>query len=142
VRGEADFRWPGSGLSRCELAEGAVRPGCVAVQEIFGQYLAQVTFVNDQQPVEELPARGADDSLADRIAPGACSGLASILMPSAVNTASKEPVNCPARSLIRNLIEVARVPRYIRRRRATCVVHAPSGLAVMRPGERGGCRAR
>jgi hypothetical protein len=29
---------------------------------------------------------------------GACGGLARILMPSAVNTASKESVNCPVRS--------------------------------------------
>jgi hypothetical protein len=68
--GEVDFRWPGADLSRWELAKGAVRPGCVVVQEIFGQYLAQVTFVNDQQPVEEFPAQGADYSLADCI----CSG--------------------------------------------------------------------
>src|SRR5207237_6288917 len=42
---------------------------------------------------------------------GACGGLARILIPSAVNTASKELVNWPARSLIRNLTEVARCPR-------------------------------
>ena len=41
---------------------------------------------------------------------GVCGGLARILMPSAVNTASKELVNWPARSLIRNLTEVARWP--------------------------------
>jgi hypothetical protein len=35
---------------------------------------------------------------------GACGGLARILMLSAVNTASKELVNWPARSLIRNLL--------------------------------------
>jgi hypothetical protein len=52
-------------------------------------------------------------------------------MPSAVNTASKELVNWPARSLIRNLAEAARRPRSIRTLRAACVVHAPSGLAVM-----------
>ena len=62
---------------------------------------------------------------------GACGGLARILMPSAVNTASKEPVNWPARSLIRNLTEAARWPRSIRKLRAACVVHAPSGFAVM-----------
>jgi hypothetical protein len=38
---------------------------------------------------------------------GACGGLSRILAPAAVNTASKEPVNCPARSLIRNLTCVA-----------------------------------
>jgi hypothetical protein len=58
------------GLSRCELAKGAVRPGCVVVKEIFGQYLAQVTLVNDQQPVEELTAQGADDPFADRVRSG------------------------------------------------------------------------
>jgi len=43
---------------------------------------------------------------------GACGGLARILMPAAVNTASKEPVNWPARSLTRNLTEAARWPRF------------------------------
>ena len=62
---------------------------------------------------------------------GACGGLARILMPSAVNTASKELVNWPARSLIRNSTVVARWPRSIRKLRAACVVQAPSGLAVM-----------
>jgi hypothetical protein len=57
---------------------------------------------------------------------GACGGLRRILMPSAVNTASKEPVNWPARSLIRNLTEATRCPRSIGTLRATCVVHAPS----------------
>ena len=59
---------------------------------------------------------------------GACGGLARILMPSAVSTASKELVNWPARSLIRNLTEAARWPRSIRKLRAACVVHAPSGV--------------
>ena len=62
---------------------------------------------------------------------GACGGLARNLIPSPVNTASKELVNWPARSLIRNLTVAARWPRSIRRLRAACVVHAPSGLAVM-----------
>jgi hypothetical protein len=29
VVGEVDFRWPSADLSGCELAEGAVWPGCV-----------------------------------------------------------------------------------------------------------------
>jgi hypothetical protein len=62
---------------------------------------------------------------------GACGGLATILMPAAVNTASKELVNWPARSLIRNLTEAARWPRSIRRLRAAWVVQVLSGLAVM-----------
>jgi hypothetical protein len=38
---------------------------------------------------------------------GACGGLARILTPAAVNTASKDSVNWPARSLIRNLTDAA-----------------------------------
>jgi len=65
---------------------------------------------------------------------GACGGLAAILMPAAVNTASKEVVNWPAQSLIRNLSEAARWPRSIRTLRAAWVVQAPSGLAVNSAG--------
>jgi hypothetical protein len=57
--------------------------------------------MDDQQPVEDLAAQGTYDPFAL----GACGGLARILIPSAVNTASKAPVNWPARSLIRNLTE-------------------------------------
>src|ERR1017187_7610752 len=63
---------------------------------------------------------------------GACGGLARILIPSAVNTASKASVNWPARSLIRNLTEAARCPRSIRTLRAACVVHAAS-VGLCRP---------
>jgi hypothetical protein len=61
---------------------------------------------------------------------GACGGLAGILVPSAVSTASKEPVNWPARSLIRNLTEAAlsEVYQEVTRR---LLVHAPSECAVM-----------
>ena len=62
---------------------------------------------------------------------GACGGLRRTLIPSAVNTASKEPVNWPARSLIRNLTEAARRPRSIRKLRAAWVVPAPSGFAAI-----------
>lgn len=62
---------------------------------------------------------------------GACGGLARILMPSAATTASNELVNWPARSLSRNLTGVARWRRSIRKLRVGCVVHTPSGLAVI-----------
>src|SRR5215813_3810756 len=94
VHGEVDwFRRMGVGLSRGELAEGTVRPG-LGVPMI----LSQIAF-----------------------ALGACGGLARILMPSAVSTASKELVNWPARSLIRNLTKAARWPRSISMFRAACV---------------------
>jgi hypothetical protein len=62
---------------------------------------------------------------------GACGGLARILMPSVVNTVSKELVNWPARSLIRNLTVATRWPRSITRLRAACVAREPSGFAVI-----------
>ena len=60
---------PGAGLGRGELAEGTVRPGGVVVLQVLGQHLAQVVLIDDQHPVEELPAQGADDPFADRVAP-------------------------------------------------------------------------
>ena len=132
VLGEVDrLWWLSLGLSWCELAEGAVRPGSVIVPQVFGQRPSQMMLIDDQQPVEEFPAQGVDDLSQMAFALGACGGLARILMPPAVNTASKELVNWPARSLIRNLAEAARWPRSIRTLRAACVVHAPSGCAVM-----------
>ena len=108
VLGEVDLRRPGVSLSRCELAGGTARPGCVVVPQVLGQYPAQMALIDDQQPVEELPAQGADDPFQMAFARGACGELARILMPAAVTTASKDAVNWPARSLIRNLTEAAR----------------------------------
>src|ERR1019366_1016237 len=107
VVGEVDRRWPRVSLSWCELAEGAVRPGAVVMPQVLGQHLAQVVLIDDQQPVQELPARVPMTLSQIAFALGACGGVARILIPSAWNTASKEPVNWPARSLIRNLMEAA-----------------------------------
>src|ERR1035441_7055350 len=70
VLGEVDLWWPGVSLSGCELAEGTVRPGGVVVLKVFGQYLAQMVLIDDQQPVEKLPAQGTDDPFADRVRSG------------------------------------------------------------------------
>jgi len=68
VHGKVDrFGWAGACLSRGELAEGAVRPGRAVVHQVLGQHPAQVLLIDDQQPVEELPAQGADDPFADRV---------------------------------------------------------------------------
>src|ERR1035437_9710554 len=64
VLGEVDLRWPAVGLSGCGVAEGTVRPGGVVVLQMFGQHLAQMMLIDDQHPVQELPAQGTDDSLA------------------------------------------------------------------------------
>jgi hypothetical protein len=57
-----------------------------------------MVFIDDQQPVEELAAQVPMILSQIAFALDACGGLARILMPSAVNTASKELVNWPARS--------------------------------------------
>ena len=57
VVGEDDwFGWPGAGLGRGELSEGTVWPRGVVVLQVFGQYLAKVALVDDQQPAGEFPA--------------------------------------------------------------------------------------
>ena len=97
VLGEVDPRRPGMSLSRRQLAQSAVRPGDVVMEQVFGQYPAQVLLVHDQQPVEELTAQDTMIRSQMALALGACGGLTRILMPSAVNTASKESANWPAR---------------------------------------------
>ena len=67
VLSQVDLRWPGVSLSRCELAEGAVRPTGVVMPQVFGQHPAQMMLIDDQQPVQELPAQGTYDSLADGV---------------------------------------------------------------------------
>jgi hypothetical protein len=67
VLSEVDLRRPGVSLSRCELAEGTVRPGCVVVAQVFGNHLAQVVLIDDQHPVEEFAAQGTDHPFADRV---------------------------------------------------------------------------
>ena len=70
VVGEVDrFGWPGVGLSRCELAEGTARPGGVVVLQVCSQHSSQVVLIDDQQLVEDLTAKGADDPFADGVRP-------------------------------------------------------------------------
>ena len=94
----------GARVSLWQLAQGAVRPGCVVVERVFGRYPAQVMLAGDQQPAGELAAQGAGHRCAGGVPSGPCDGLGRILMPAAVTTAPQESVNCPARSLIRNLM--------------------------------------
>lgn len=102
----------------------------VIVQQVFGQHPSQVMLVDDQHPVQELPPQGASNPLADRVRSGRLRRADQDPDALRGEHASKELVNWPARSLIRNLTEVARWPRSIGKLRAACVVHAPSGLAV------------
>ena len=52
---------------RCDLAKSAVRPGCVVMAQVLGQHLAQMVLIDDQQPVEELPAQRTYDPFADGV---------------------------------------------------------------------------
>ena|ERR1019366_5991312 len=130
VLGEVDLRWPGVSLSGCELAEGAVRPGGAVMPEVFGQYLAQVMLIDDQQPVGELQAQGADDRFADGVRSRRLRWAGE--NPDAVRR--DYGVEGAGELAGANLIDAARWPRSIRTLRAACVVHAPSGLAVMSAG--------
>jgi hypothetical protein len=39
------------------------------VPQVLSQHLSQVLLVEDQQPVEDLPAQGADHPFANRVVP-------------------------------------------------------------------------
>jgi hypothetical protein len=67
VLGEVDLRWPGVRLGRWQLAQGTVWPGGVVVQQVFGQYLAQVALADDQQPAGDFAPPGRDDRFADGV---------------------------------------------------------------------------
>src|ERR1019366_8125692 len=82
VLSEIDLRLPGVSLSRCELAEGTVRPAGVVVRQVLGQHPAQMMLIDDQQPAGDLAAQGAMIGSQMAFALGACGGLARILMPS------------------------------------------------------------
>jgi hypothetical protein len=37
------------------------------MRQVLGENLPQVVLIDDQHPVEELPAQGADEPFADRV---------------------------------------------------------------------------
>jgi hypothetical protein len=51
------------------LGDALVRPGRVVVHLVLGQDGAQVALAEDQHAIEEFPAQGADEALADRVGP-------------------------------------------------------------------------
>jgi len=53
-----------------------MRPGCVVVRLVFSQDGAQMALPEDQHAVQELPAQGADEALADRVHPRRLDGRA------------------------------------------------------------------
>ena len=67
VLSKAGLRCPGVSVSRWQLAQGAVRPGCVVVEQVFGHDPAQVMLVDDQQPVQEPAAQCAGHPFADGV---------------------------------------------------------------------------
>jgi hypothetical protein len=56
------------------LGDALVRPGCVVVRLVFGQDGAQMPLAEDQEPVQELAAQGADEPFADRVHPRSLDG--------------------------------------------------------------------
>jgi hypothetical protein len=58
------------------LGDALVRPGRVVVHPVFSQDGTQMAFPEDQHAVQELPAQGTDEALADRVHPGSLDGRA------------------------------------------------------------------
>src|ERR1017187_8163803 len=61
---------------RDALVDALMGPGGVVMLLVLGQGGAQVRLVQDQGPVEELTAQGADKALADRVHPRRLHGRA------------------------------------------------------------------
>ena len=93
----------------------------------------------DQHPVQELTAQGADEALADRVHPRSLDGGAQDRgagrLEDGVERGREVPVT------VRNRKSSNRSSRFTARFRACCAVHSPVG-AERRPGASGGCRAR
>ena len=93
----------GTGISAGDaLADALMGPGGVVMLLIPGQDSAQVRLVQDQGPVAELTAQGADQALADRVHPRRLQSRAHDRGAGGWNTASKERVKFDPRSWIRN----------------------------------------
>jgi hypothetical protein len=74
------------------LGDALVRSGGVVVHLVVGQDGSQVCLAEDQDPVEELSAQGADQAFAGRVMRGAWTAVRRILAPAAWKMASKERV--------------------------------------------------
>jgi hypothetical protein len=101
----------------CCLMQGAVAM-VAEVGNVLGQYALEVAAVDDQYPVEQLTADGADPSFGDCVCPRCSHRCTQDADASLMKTASKASVNLLSRSRIKNLNVAVRSPRSIRRFRA------------------------
>jgi hypothetical protein len=85
-------------LSGCELAQGAVRPGCVVMLQVFVQHRRRWCSLTISNRSKSSRRSVPIIRLQTAFALGACGGLARIRMSAAWNTASNEAVNYPTRS--------------------------------------------
>ena len=91
------------------MIEGSVGPMPVVVVPVLGEDGFEMAAAQDEEPVQALPADGADSETA--FARGALTGVLTIRIHSAAKTASKEEVNFASRSRIRKLAGVVRSVR-------------------------------
>ena len=124
----------GSGVRvRDALVEALMGPGGVVMLLVLGQDGAQVDLVQDQGPVEELTAQGANKALAIAFIRGVCTAVRTMVVPVAWKAASKDAVKFEPRSRIRNRRSPNRSPGSGARLRACCTVQSPVGQAVTPP---------
>src|SRR5258708_6057567 len=92
--GEVDrFGWPGVSLSRGELSEGTVRPTGVVVQQVLGQYLAQVVVLDRLLIVNEHHLRKVLTEYLLHYNTGRSHRALGQLTPAQADTGPPEPVN-------------------------------------------------
>jgi hypothetical protein len=89
------------GPGRAKLA-AAMGPSPVVVGLVPGQGRPQVSFAGGQHRVDDLGPGGEHNRSAQAFARGLRGGISTASMPALARTASKDTVNCPARSRTRN----------------------------------------
>jgi len=115
------------------LADALMRAGGVVMLLVFGQCGAQVSLVQDQGPVEKLPAQGTDEALADRVHPRRQHGRAHDGGPGGLEDGIERRGEVRAAVTDQEPEVPNRSPRSRARLRACCTVHSPVGWAVTPP---------
>jgi hypothetical protein len=75
----------------------------VEVRHVLGQHCREMAAADNQHPVQQFAADSSDPPFADRVRPGARTGVRRMRIPPLANTASKMPVNLPSWSRIKTV---------------------------------------
>ena len=114
---------------RC-LVQCSVRPVGVEVRHVLGQHNLKLALVEDQHPIQQLAAHGADPAFGDGVRAGRAYWGAQDPDGFAGEHGVEDAGELAVAVRIKNLNPAARSPRSIIRLRACWATQAPVGFAV------------